>query len=224
MNPDETESRFDRLGLPDGERDAIRLEHLDQSLRDAYSIVDELEERARTKRHNAELLKELHARQRELIAELQLTERVRLTEERLTREAVRAFEVEKARVERARTRVDWPRRGRPVRIDVDDHAWATLNRAVIARRGTMIRRLGELATVEADKLTSGKVTGTPASRRRRSPGENPPIPTRRFLRILINDNAWAVLRVNAHKNNLTMIRYLGEIAEAEAHHLGSRAQ
>jgi hypothetical protein len=103
------------------------------------------------------LLKELHARQRELIAELQLTERVRLTEERQTREAVRAFEVEKAKVERARTRVDWPRRGRPVRIDVDD-------------------------------------------------------------------DAWAVLRVNAPDNNLTIIRYLGEIAEEEAHRLGWRAE
>jgi hypothetical protein len=157
MNPEEADSRFDRLRLPDGERDAIRLEHLDQSLRDAYLIVDELEERARTKRRNVELLKELHARQRELIAELQLTERVRLTEERQTREAVRAFEVEKAKVERARTRVDWPRRGRPVRIDVDD-------------------------------------------------------------------DAWAVLRVNAPDNNLTIIRYLGEIAEEEAHHLGWRAE
>ena len=157
MNPEEADSRFDRLRLPDGERDAIRLEHLDQSLRDAYLIVDELEERARTKRRNVELLKELHARQRELIAELQLTERVRLTEERQTREAVRAFEVEKAKVERARTRVGWPRRGRPVRIDVDD-------------------------------------------------------------------DAWAVLRVNAPDNNLTIIRYLGEIAEEEAHHLGWRAE
>ena len=70
-------------------------------------------ERARIKGRNAELLKELHARQRALIAELQLTERVRLTEERQTREAVHAFEVEKAKAERDRTRVDRPRRGRP---------------------------------------------------------------------------------------------------------------
>ena len=87
----------------------------------------------------------------------------------------------------------------------------------------MILRLGELATVEADQLTSGDVTGTPASRRRRSPGENLPRPTRRFLRILTDDERWAVLRVNAHDNNLTIIRYLGEVAEAEAHHLGWRA-
>lgn len=209
-------------GLTDREREEIRYRLLDQEVERVTNRIKSLDERTEGELIKIEHLKILHARERALLEQLSFAERDRVQEEKQTRAAVRRLEVEQLKAERTRTRVYGPRRGRPVRIDVDDDSWAVFNRDVIARRSSIVWRLGQLATTEAEQLTSGEVSGSPASRRRRGPGEGDPHPNRRFLRILVADEAWTTLRAGATNSGITIARYVGEIAEAEAHQLGWR--
>lgn len=127
------------------------------------------------------------------------------------------------RVERLGTRQGGPRRGRAVRIDVDDGAWATVKREAVRRRLWLVWCLGDLIRIEVGDLVVGEVTGTPTSRRRRSPGEGEPAPRRRFVRVEVYYDLWLDLRAGALDAGVTVGRYVGELAEAVAHEAGWRA-
>ena len=58
---------------------------------------------------------------------------------------------------------------------------------------------------------------------RKDAGEGDPVPRRRFLRIQADDEMWKAFRLAAVDLDVSSARYLGEIAEAEAHRLGWRA-
>ncbi len=88
----------------------------------------------------------------------------------------RRAEHERRRLERRAVSADGSRRGRPVRIDVDDGAWAALKREAVRRRLWLVWWVGELIRLEVEALESGRVSGRPSTRRRRSPGEDDPQP------------------------------------------------
>lgn len=157
----------------------------------------------------------LYEEQAELRRERVLTERrIRALEQRVERERRRA--------ERRVVSTDGSRRGRPVRIEVDDEAWAVLKRDAVRRRVWLVWWLGDLVRLEAEALAARSVSGPPSSRRRRSPGEGDPMPRRRFLRIDVDDDQWAGLRAAATEAGLTVGRYVGELAEAAAYEAGWR--
>ena len=83
--------------------------------------------------------------------------------------------------------------------------------------------MGELVRFELSQLAAGTASGRPSSRRRRSPGEGEPSPRQRFLRIQVDDEAWKAFRLASVDLGVSSARYLGEIAEGEAHRLGWRA-
>ena len=84
-------------------------------------------------------------------------------------------------------------------------------------------RNGDLIRAEVEALAGGEVDGTPASRRRRSPGESEPHPRRRFACIDVDDEQWLTLRTAALDAGLTVGRYVGEIVESAAYAAGWRA-
>ena len=168
-------------------------------------------------------MERLLTRKRELLAEISRMQRARTEAEKETRAAERRLEFERRRFERLGQRRNGPRDGRPVRVDVDDDAWAVLQRDVVAQGTYLIWRMGELVRFEMDQLTAGNLSGRPSSRRRRGPGEGEPSPRQRFLRIQVDDARWKDFRLAAVDLGVSSARYLGEIAEAEAHRLGWRA-
>jgi len=110
-----------------------------------------------------------------------------------------------------------------VRIDVDEEAWATVKREAVRQRLRLVLWLGDLVRIEVEGLAAGQVTGTPASRRRRSPGEGEPTPFRRFVRVDVDDDHWLDLRAAALDAEVSVGRYVGELAEAVAYEAGWRA-
>ena len=152
-----------------------------------------------------------------------MMQRDRTEAEKETRAAERRLEFERRRAERLGSRVNGPRNGRPVRVEVDDGAWAVVQRDVVQHGRAMMWRVAEL--LEAELLTVGLcvVTGSPSSRRRRSPGEVASTARVRFLRIEVDAETWRTFRIAALDLGLTAARYLGEIVESEAHCLGWRA-
>lgn len=178
--------------------------------------VDEEREKLARFRELFERRHALYEEQAELRRQQVLTERrIRALEQRVERERRRA--------ERRVVSADGSRRGRPVRIEVDDQAWAVLKREAVQRRVWLVWWLGDLVRVESDALAAGSVSGPPSTRRRRSPGEGDPLPRRRFLRVDVDDDRWAGLRAAAVEAGLTVGRYVGELAEAAAYDAGWRA-
>lgn len=154
-------------------------------------------------------------------------EQAELRRERvLTERRIRALEAreerERRRAERRVVSADGSRRGRPVRVEVDDGAWAVLKLEALHRRVWLVWWVGELVRVEVDSLAAGSESGPPSSRRRRSPGEGDPVLRRRFLRVDVDDDRWAALRAAATEAGLTVGRYVGELAEAAAYEVGWR--
>ncbi|MFN7148149.1 MAG: hypothetical protein ACK4V6_01580 [Microthrixaceae bacterium] len=177
--------------------------------------VDEEREKLARFRELFERRHALYEEQAELRGQRVLTERrIRALEQRVERERRRA--------ERRVVSADGSRRGRPVRIEVDDEAWAVLKREAVRRRVWLVWWLGDLVRVESEALAAGSVSGPPSSRRRRSPGEGDPMPQRRFLRVDVDDDRWAGLRAAATEAGLTVGRYVGELAEAAACEAGWR--
>lgn len=200
-----------------------RQARLDLDLIDTAQDLVDLKHKAEDEQQKVAHMKRLLARKRELLVELGMIQRERTEAEKETRAAERQLEFERRRAERLGQRKNGPRDGRPVRIDVDDGAWAVLQREAVAQGTYLIRRMGELVRAEVHQLAAGDVSGTPASRRRRGPGEGEPTLCRRFLRVEVDDETWRALRLVTLDVDLTLARYLGEIAEAEAHRLGWRA-
>ena len=155
-------------------------------------------------------------------------EQVQLRRERVrTEQRIRALEQreerERRRAERRVVSADGSRRGRPVRIDVDEEAWDTLKREAVRRRLWLVWWIGDLIRIEVEALVAGELSGSPSARRRRSPGEGHPQTRQRFLRIDVDDEHWGVVRVAAVDVGLTVGRYVGEVAEASAYEFGWRS-
>lgn len=200
-----------------------RLERLDLDLVDTAQDLVDLKARADAEAAKLQELDRLLDRKREALTEIARMQRDRTEAEKATRAMERRLEFERRRFDRLGQRPNGPRDGRPVRVDVDDDAWAVLHRDVVAQGTYLIWRLGELVRFEAAQLAAGTVSGRPSSRRRRGPGEGEPVPRRRFLRIQVDHETWKAVRLAAVDLGVSSARYLGEIAEAEAHRLGWRA-
>jgi hypothetical protein len=206
------------------ESERQRQEQLDAALIDSAQELAEMKGKVEAEAEKTALMTRLLGRKQDLLAELGALQRERLEAQKTTRTAERRLELDRRRAERLGSRTYGPRNGRPVRIDVDDGAWAVVQRDVIANRTSMIGHIGHLVTVEVEQLAAHQVTGSPSGRHRRSPGEGDPAPHRRFLRVHVDDDTWTALRVAATDIGITVTRYLGELVEAEAHRLGWRAE
>jgi hypothetical protein len=182
-----------------------------------------VEARVEEEREKLAQFKELFERRHALYEEQAELRRQRTLTERRIRAVEQREERERRRAERRVVSADGSRRGRPVRIEVDDGAWAVLKREAAVRRVWLVWWLGDLVRVEAESIAAGEVSGPPSSRRRRSPGEGDPTSRRRFLRVDVDDDRWAALRAAAMETPLTVGRYVGELAEAAAYELGWRA-
>ncbi len=182
-----------------------------------------VEARVEEEREKLAQFKELFERRQALYEEQSQLRRERVLTERRIRALERRVDRERRRADRRAVSADGSRRGRPVRIEVDDEAWAVLKREAVQRRVWLVWWLGDLVRVESDALAAGSVSGRPSSRRRRSPGEGDPMPRRRFLRIDVDDDRWAGLRAAATEAGLTVGRYVGELAESAAYDAGWRA-
>jgi hypothetical protein len=182
-----------------------------------------VEARVEEEREKLARFRELFERRHALYEEQTELRRQRVLTERRIRALEQRVERERGRAERRVVSADGSRRGRPVRIEVDDEAWAVLKREAVRRRLWLVWWLGDLVRVEVEALAAGKVSGRPSSRRRRSPGEVDPQPRQRFLRIDVADSLWLELRAVALGSGVTVGRYLGELAEAVAYDAGWRA-
>lgn len=207
----------------EAERERRRQDHLDLDLVEAAQDLVDLKDRADAEREKAAHMQRLLDRKRELLADIARTQRARTEAEKEARAAERRVEFERQRAERLGRRTGGPRNGRAVRIDVDDAAWGVLRRTAVERRCSLLSRVGQLVMTELEAIAAADVTGPPSSRWRRSPGEGEPTPRRRFLRVWIDDESWTAFRLAGIDLGLTAERYLGELAEAEAHRLGWRA-
>jgi hypothetical protein len=182
-----------------------------------------VEARVDEEREQLARFRELFERRHALYEEQTELRRQRVLTERRIRALEQRVERERRRAERRVVSADGARRGRPVRIEVDDVAWAVLKREAVQRRVWLVWWLGELVHVEVEALAAGSVSGRPSTRRRRSPGEDDPQPRQRFLRIDIDDERWSAFRAAALDVELGVGRYVGELAEAAAHEVGWRA-
>lgn len=182
-----------------------------------------VEARVEEEREKLALFRELFERRHALYEEQAELRRQRVLTERRIRALEQRVERERRRAERRVVSADGSRRGRPVRIEVDDEAWAVLKRAAVRSRVWLVWWLGDLVRVEVESLAAGSVSGRPSSRRRRSPREGEPMPRGRFLRVDVDDERWAALRAAAMEAGLTVGRYVGELAESAAHDAGWRS-
>ncbi|MFN7148989.1 MAG: hypothetical protein ACK4V6_05870 [Microthrixaceae bacterium] len=166
--------------------------------------------------------KELFERRHALYVEQAELRRERLRTEQRIRALEQRVERERRRAERRVVSADGSRRGRPVRIDVDDEAWAALKREAVRRRLWLVWWLGDLIRIEVEALEAGEVSGRPSTRRRRSPGEVESEPRQRFLRVDVHDDHWSAFRAAALDVGLTVGRFIGELAEVAAYESGWR--
>ena len=102
-------------------------------------------------------------------------------------------------------------------LDVDPSAWQALRAHARRDRTTLMVLAGFALTDEAARVAAGELDGSPSSRRRRSPGERPPRPVDRVVRLVITEAAWQHLADAAARCDLTVARYAGEVIEARAH-------
>jgi hypothetical protein len=202
--------------------DSRRLNRLDDDIAETGHDIDHLRKRLESERGRVAELNDLQARKRALLDELRAVEQERAAVATETKEMERQLRVQQLRTERQADRVEWPRYGRPVRIEVDDGAWGAIRLVTIHQRTTLRVYVGDLVAAEAELFRATPDLGPPSSRRRRSPGEAAPVPRRRFLRIDVDDDLWATIRLAATTLDLTTTRYLGEVVESAAYQLGQR--
>ncbi|MFN7149888.1 MAG: hypothetical protein ACK4V6_10445 [Microthrixaceae bacterium] len=197
-------------------------ERLGEAIADEERLLVGVEARVEEERAKLARFKELFEHRHELYEEQAWLRRERFQVEQKVLALERRAERERRRLERRAVSADGSRRGRPVRVDVDDEAWAALKREAVRRRLWLGWWVGELVRVEVEALESGRVSGRPSTRRRRSPGEDEPQPRLRFLRIDVDDDHWSAFRAAALDVELTVGRFIGELAEAAAHESGWR--
>jgi hypothetical protein len=205
----------------EGER--LRRERLDLDVVEAEEELAEAEDRLANEQAKVTRLNELLEQRSALLRQVDALQRERVAAELEARAVEKRLAHQQRRVERLGTRQEGPRRGRAVRIEVDDEAWATVKHEAVRQRLWLVWWLGDLIRTEVEALATSEIAGTPASRRRRSPGEGEPNPRRRFVRIDVADDAWLDLRDAALDAGVTVGRYVGELVEAAAYEAGWRA-
>lgn len=198
-------------------------ESLDESIASEEQLIVDVEAQLEAERVTLARFKELYERRYELHEEQAQLRRDRIQAERRISALEQRTAREERRSERLATSQDGSRRGRAVRIEVDDGAWAAVKREAVRRQLWLVWWIGDLVRVEVEALAAGEVSGRPSTRRRRSPGEADPTPQQRFLRIDVDDGHWSALRAAALDLGLTVGRYVGELTEAEAYGCGWRA-
>lgn len=205
----------------EGER--LRQQRLDLDVVEAEEELAEAEERLANEQAKVARLNDLIERRSSLLRQVEALQRARVAAEMEARAVEKRLAYQQSRVERLGTRQDGPRRGRAVRIEVDDEAWAVVKREALRQRLWLVWWLGDLIRIEVEGLADGTLTGSPASRRRRSPGEGEPDPRRRFVRIDVADDRWLGLRSVALESRLSVGRYIGELVEGLAFEAGWRS-
>ena len=198
-------------------------ERLGEAIADEERLLVGVEARVEEERAKLARFKELFEQRHALYEEQAWLRRERFQVEQKVLALERRAERERRRLERRAGSADGSRRGRPVRIDVDDEAWAALKREAVRRRLWLVWWVGDLIRIEVEALEAGEVSGRPSTRRRRSPGEVETDPRTRFLRIDVDDDHWSAFRAAALDVELGVGRYVGELAEAAAHEVGWRA-
>lgn len=148
-------------------------------------------------------------------------------------EAVLEAETERRRLERKATQAE-TRARRAIagaeregvlsrHVLVDPGAWQTLAREARHQRTMLMTLTGQALEAEAAALEVGDVTGLPSTRRRRSPGEDDPLPIDRVVRLLLASDRWEGICDAAAVVDTSAARYAGEVLEAAAHAFGWRA-
>jgi hypothetical protein len=94
---------------------------------------------------------------------------------------------------------------RPVRVEVDPHAWEAFKHRAERVGTTVGEHLGRLATEALRRDVIGPPVDDGRARRTL------------FVRIAIDDDHWTELRHLTRSNGWTIGRYLGTLAEREAH-------
>ena len=202
------------------ESERLRRERLDRDVIEAEEELAEAEDRLANEQSKVARLNELIGRRSELLRQVDALQRERVAAEVEARSVEKRLDHQQRRVERLGTRKDGPRRGRALRVEVDDEAWAAVKGEAIRRQLWLVCWIGDLVRCEVEALAAGEVAGRPSSRRRRSPGEPDPVPRQRFLRIDVDDEHWGACRAAALNAGLSVGRYVGEVVEAEAHRAG----
>lgn len=205
------------------EAERARRERLDLDIVEAEHELAEAEDRLVNEQAKVARLNELVEQRSALLRQVDALQRERVAVEMEARAVEKRLAYQQHRVERLGTRHEGPRRGRAVRIDVDEEAWAVVKREAVRRRLWLVWWLGDLIRIEVEGLAEGTLKGSPASRRRRSPGEGEPDPRRRFARIDVADDRWLDLRAAALDAGVSVGRYLGELAEVVAFDAGWRS-
>ncbi|MEI2700134.1 MAG: hypothetical protein V9E94_18040 [Microthrixaceae bacterium] len=137
-------------------------ERLGEAIADEERLLVGVEARVEEERAKLARFKELFERRHALYEEQAWLRRERFQVEQKVLALERRAERERRRLERRAGSADGSRRGRPVRIDVDDEAWAALKREAVRRRLWLVWWLGELIRIEVGALEGGKVSGRPS--------------------------------------------------------------
>jgi len=149
------------------ENERLRRERLDRDVIEAEAELVEAEDRLANEQSKVARLNELIDRRSDLLRQVGALQRERVAAEAEARSVEKRLDRQQRRVERLGTRKDGPRRGRAVRIDVDDDAWASVKGEAIRRQLWLVwwigDLVGDLVGVEVEGLAAGEVSGRPSS-------------------------------------------------------------
>lgn len=127
-------------------------------------MVD-VEQRVEEERAKLARFKELFGRRHELYAEQAWLRRERIQTEQKLRALEQRAEREERRSEQLVASADGSRWGRPVRIEVDDEAWATVKREAVRQRLWLVWWICDLVCIEVEALDAREVSGQPSTQR-----------------------------------------------------------
>jgi len=210
--------------LPAQRADAeIRARQLDRGIVDVAAAMGDLEEQVRAERVKVAELEALLAQRQALLFELIDLERRQREAVSGSRRAERALAAEQRRAAARTDDGERVRHGRLVRVLADDGAWTVVRVQAERERCSLGLVLAHLVAAEVIAVEAGDAVGSPAERRRRSPGEREPVAVPHSLRVFADEDVWQSFRVAAAERRLTLGRYVGELVEAEAYRLGWRA-
>ena len=211
--------------LPAQRADAeVRARQLDRGIVDVAAAMGDLEEQVRVERQKVVELEALLDQRQALLFELMDLERRQREAVSGSRRAERALVAEQRRMSALVDDGARVRQGRLVRVLADDGAWTVMRVHAERERCSLGLVLARLVATEVAAVDAGDAIESPAERRRRSPGESSPHPVPHSLRVFADEEAWQPFRIAAAERRLTLGRYVGELAEAEAYRLGWRAE
>ncbi len=159
-----------------GENDGVVVRRL---IGETVDVLTELEDRAEQERLELEELVDLVVARLEQEGEI-ARQRIAAAEAVLEAEKARRRLERRARNAETRARRAIEEVGPEGVISrhvlVDPGAWQVLGREARRQRTTLTMLAGRMLAAEATALEAGDVTGPPSTRRRRSPGEQDPVP------------------------------------------------